>query len=109
VPTYEYECPSGHRYEKREGFDAPATQKCLKCRRVARRLINAPSVVFKGSGFYITDSRKPAVGEAVDSNGSGPSKSESTSDSKSESAPSSETTKKDAVAPPKADKTAATS
>jgi putative FmdB family regulatory protein len=60
VPTYEYECSAGHRYEKREGFDAPPTQRCAKCRRVARRVLHAASIVFKGSGFYVTDSRKPA-------------------------------------------------
>jgi putative FmdB family regulatory protein len=60
VPTYEYECSSGHRYEKREGFDAPSTQRCPRCRRTARRVLQAPPIVFKGSGFYVTDSRKGA-------------------------------------------------
>ena len=60
MPTYEYECSAGHRYEKREGFDAPAAQRCAKCRRIARRVLTAPSIVFKGSGFYVTDSRAPA-------------------------------------------------
>ena len=64
MPTYEYECPGGHRYEKREGFDAPAKQRCAQCRRTARRILHAPSVVFKGSGFYITDSRKAAASKA---------------------------------------------
>ena len=63
MPTYEYECPGGHRYEKREGFDAPAKQRCARCRRTARRVLHAPSVVFKGSGFYITDSRKPTLSQ----------------------------------------------
>ena len=58
MPTYEYACAGcGNRYEKRESFDAPARQKCPKCRKVAVRLISAPAVVFKGSGFYKTDSR----------------------------------------------------
>jgi putative FmdB family regulatory protein len=57
VPTYEYMCAAGHRYEKREGFDAPARQKCPKCRKDAQRVLSAPAVVFKGSGFYKTDSR----------------------------------------------------
>ena len=67
MPTYEYECPSGHRYEKREGFDAPATQRCARCRRTARRVLQAPPIVFKGSGFYVTDSRKPAPAAASES------------------------------------------
>ena len=58
MPTYEYSCGScGNRYEKREGFDAPARQKCPKCRKEAQRVLFAPPVVFKGSGFYKTDSR----------------------------------------------------
>lgn len=61
MPTYEYECPSGHRYEKREGFDAPASQRCAQCRRMARRVLFAPPIVFKGSGFYVTDSRKSSA------------------------------------------------
>jgi putative FmdB family regulatory protein len=58
VPTYEYACEScGHRYEKREGFDAKPQQKCPKCGKNANRVLFAPPVVFKGSGFYRTDSR----------------------------------------------------
>ena len=60
MPTYEYRCPDcAHKYEKREGFDAPAAQKCPQCGGTAQRVIHAPPIVFKGSGFYVTDSRKP--------------------------------------------------
>ncbi len=60
MPTYEYRCPDcAHQYEKREGFDAPAAQKCPQCGGTAQRVIYAPPIVFKGSGFYVTDSRKP--------------------------------------------------
>ena len=60
MPTYEYRCPDcAHEYEKREGFDAPAAQKCPRCGGMAQRVIHAPPIVFKGSGFYVTDSRKP--------------------------------------------------
>ena len=57
MPTYEYRCTAGHQYEKREGFDAPAKQKCEKCGKAASRMIFAPPIVFKGNGFYKTDSR----------------------------------------------------
>ncbi len=57
MPTYEYRCAAGHQYEKREGFDAPAKQKCQNCAKQASRLLFAPPVVFKGGGFYKTDSR----------------------------------------------------
>lgn len=59
MPTYEYACEScGARYEKREGFDAKARQKCQQCgKNTAQRMLFAPPIVFKGSGFYKTDSR----------------------------------------------------
>ncbi len=57
MPTYEYRCAAGHQYEKREGFDAPAKQKCQKCAKQASRMLFAPPVVFKGGGFYKTDNR----------------------------------------------------
>jgi putative FmdB family regulatory protein len=85
VPTYDYKCTAcEHRYEMREGFDAPPRQECPVCRGVAKRVLHAPPIVFKGSGFYITDSRKgsqatlgdnapaasPAAETKSDSNGS---------------------------------------
>jgi putative FmdB family regulatory protein len=58
VPLYEYRCEKcGDEYEKREGFDAPARQKCPTCRGAAHRVFHAPPIVFKGSGFYVTDNR----------------------------------------------------
>ena len=59
MPTYEYCCSAcGHRYERREGFDAPATQGCPRCGAEARRVIHPPPILFKASGFYVTDNRK---------------------------------------------------
>jgi putative FmdB family regulatory protein len=58
VPTYVYACDScGNRYEKRESFSASPRQKCPTCGKTAQRVIFAPPIVFKGSGFYSTDSR----------------------------------------------------
>ena len=58
MPTYEYLCTAcGQRYDKREGFDAKPRQKCQFCGKQANRVLHAPPVVFKGSGFYKTDSR----------------------------------------------------
>jgi putative FmdB family regulatory protein len=59
VPLYDYKCTScDNTYETREGFDAPPRQPCPKCGAEAKRLLHPPPIVFKGSGFYITDSRK---------------------------------------------------
>jgi putative FmdB family regulatory protein len=63
LPTYEYVCEScGNQYEKREGFDAKPRQKCPACGKTAQRVLSAPAVVFKGSGFYKTDSRGSSSG-----------------------------------------------
>jgi len=63
LPIYEYRCAEcGHRYEKREGFDAPSLQVCPVCSGTARRVLHAPPIVFKGSGFYSTDHRPTRFG-----------------------------------------------
>ena len=60
MPTYEYQCDScRRRYDLREGFDAPSSHACQRCEKgTANRVLHAPTVVFKGSGFYVNDSRK---------------------------------------------------
>jgi putative FmdB family regulatory protein len=59
VPLYDYKCTAcDNQYETREGFDAPSRQPCPRCGGEAKRLLHPPPIVFKGSGFYITDSRK---------------------------------------------------
>ena len=64
MPIYEYRCQKcAHEYEKREGFDAPAQQRCPKCRGKALRVLHAAPIVFKGSGFYVTDNRKASPTE----------------------------------------------
>ena len=71
MPLYEYKCNScNHGYEARESFDAPSRQACPRCRAVAKRVLHAPPIVFKGKGWYITDSRKGSsatVGSGPDS------------------------------------------
>lgn len=71
MPTYEYACPKCKKsYETREGFDAPTTQKCEKCGKgIAKRVLHAPRVVFKGDGFYATDSRSGASAALGDDKG----------------------------------------
>ncbi|HVB99742.1 MAG TPA: zinc ribbon domain-containing protein [Candidatus Dormibacteraeota bacterium] len=56
VPLYEYECAScHHRFEKIESYSAPEKQKCPKCGKTAGRVLTAPAIQFKGSGWYVTD------------------------------------------------------
>lgn len=69
VPTYEYRCDScRRRYERRESFSAPSTHACERCGKgTATRILHAPTVVFKGSGFYVNDSRKSESGSSKSS------------------------------------------
>jgi putative FmdB family regulatory protein len=61
VPRYDYRCTAcGHFYEKLESFEAPASQPCPVCGQTARRVISPPPIIFKGAGFYITDSKREA-------------------------------------------------
>lgn len=97
MPTYDYRCiDCQHEYEKREGFDAPALQKCPTCGGTARRVIHAPPVLFKGSGFYITDSRKSSPeAEAEAKSEAAASKSESSAAADKPSKDGKASTKKD--------------
>jgi putative FmdB family regulatory protein len=61
VPTYEYACTAcAERLEAVQSFaDAPLTE-CPACGGLLRKVFSPVGVVFKGSGFYKTDSRKPS-------------------------------------------------
>lgn len=66
MPTYVYECAEcEHRFEVFQSFSAKAMRKCPQCRRSALRKVLFPAgVVFKGSGFYVNDSRSAAAKKA---------------------------------------------
>ncbi len=86
VPTYEYRCDScRRRYERRESFSAPSSHPCQRCERgTATRILHAPTVVFKGSGFYVNDSRKSESGSSSgDSSGKSDKSAKSEKSSKS--------------------------
>ena len=57
MPLYEYRCPEGHDFEKfyRSINAASTEERCPVCGKVASRLMSTAGLVFKGSGFYITD------------------------------------------------------
>jgi putative FmdB family regulatory protein len=70
VPTYQYACtnPEGkHEFEVVQSFSDPAVSTCPECGASVRKVYGSIGVVFKGSGFYRTDSRKA---ESTSSNGS---------------------------------------
>jgi putative FmdB family regulatory protein len=86
LPKYDYRCSAGHQYEKREGFDAPAVQTCTVCGIEARRVLTPPAIVFKGSGWYATDSRNGSKSAATagSADGAGEAKADTGSDAKAE-------------------------
>jgi putative FmdB family regulatory protein len=63
MPTYEYECPEGHVFEKFQKMTDKPRAKCPVCGKAATRKISGGAgLVFKGSGFYITDYGKDGKG-----------------------------------------------
>ncbi len=65
MPIYEYECERcQHRFEVRQGFHDEPRAECPRCKEKARRVFHPTPIIFKGSGFYVTDHRPPDKGEA---------------------------------------------
>jgi putative FmdB family regulatory protein len=116
MPVYQYACPDcGHQFERQQKFTDEKLKVCPNChKRHIHRVVGQVSVAFRGSGFYVNDSRgsnpagvkpktpdsKPAEGsakEAAPAEAKTESKAEAKTDSKSES-------KSDSPAPAAADK-----
>ncbi len=66
MPLYEYQCTKcDHRFEVIQKFSDAPRAKCPKCKGPLRKLISAPAIQFKGSGWYVTDyGRKEASDSA---------------------------------------------
>ena len=61
MPTYQYACTEcGHRFEAVQSFSDDALTDCPQCTGRLRKVFNSVGIVFKGSGFYRTDSREKA-------------------------------------------------
>jgi putative FmdB family regulatory protein len=91
VPTYAYACTAcGHRFEVQQSFSDASLTQCPECEGKLRKLFNTVGIVFKGSGFYRTDSRTPAAsGTSSTEGGSKPAETSSSSPSSPSSSPSS--------------------
>ncbi|NLJ84338.1 MAG: FmdB family transcriptional regulator [Halanaerobiaceae bacterium] len=57
MPTYLYECEKCGRFEEFQRMSDEPLSECPECKSPVKRIIGAPGIIFKGSGFYITDSR----------------------------------------------------
>ena len=94
MPTYEYECTScGQHIEVFQRFEEDPLTTCGVCGGPLRKVFHPAGIVFKGSGFYATDSRSSSKSRSTkkggDGSGSSDSSSSSTSSSSSESSSSS--------------------
>jgi putative FmdB family regulatory protein len=87
MPTYEYACSKcGHQFEQFQSMNDKPLTVCPKCgKKTVKRLIGSGAgLIFKGSGFYITDYKKPGAGKKE---GGGEAKSESKSPESKPSTP----------------------
>ncbi|REF96877.1 putative FmdB family regulatory protein [Asanoa ferruginea] len=96
MPTYQYACTEcGHQLEAVQSFKDEPLSVCPECEGRLRKVFNSVGIVFKGSGFYRTDSRNGVNGgdTKVKSESKSDGKSESKTETKTESKPKSEPAK----------------
>ena len=55
MPIYEYRCLNGHRFEVMQRFSDPPIASCDECGSTVQKVLTAPAIHFKGSGFHNTD------------------------------------------------------
>lgn len=89
MPIYEYKCENGHVFDAIQKFSDEPLTECAECGAPAVRLLSAPAIHFKGSGFHNTDYGTKKGGPASSSSSEGSGSSESKGDSGSSSSDSS--------------------
>lgn len=86
MPLYEYQCEEcGVRFERRQSVNDEPVRDCPECGGEVRRLFQPVGIIFKGSGFYVTDNRKAKSSTQVSRSASTDHSSNGASNSKSES------------------------
>ena len=87
MPIYEYKCDNGHVFDVLQKMTDESLTECIECGAPAHRVLTAPAVHFKGSGFYNTDygKRKGGGSNGSSSENSSSSDSSGSSDSSSSS------------------------
>jgi putative FmdB family regulatory protein len=110
VPTYSYQCTEcDDRFDIVQAFTDDALTTCERCSGRLRKRFNSVGVVFKGSGFYRTDSRESAKKSSSSSNGSSSSDSASNSSASSEKSGSSSSEKSSSSSSDKSSSSSTTS
>jgi len=110
MPTYEFRCEAGHTFDRfLKMSEAPLELACVECGKpAARQMSGGAGLVFKGSGFYLTDygraGQKPPAGEGSSTAGSD-AKAGDAKPVKAESAASPAPAKSDKSSPAKSPKT----
>ena len=64
MPLYEYQCPNDGRFEVIRKFSDPPLTICPTCGAEVQKLLSAPAIQFKGTGWYITDYARKGSGDA---------------------------------------------
>jgi putative FmdB family regulatory protein len=90
MPTYEYQCDSClHRFEVKQSIKDDPLSACERCGKAVRRLISSPGIMFKGSGWYVTDYSDKL--KPPSSSGEGETTSKKTEEKKESTAPAATT------------------
>jgi len=91
VPIYEYECEAcDHRFEVIQKISDKPIKKCVLCQGKVHKVLSAPGLLFKGSGWYVTDYANPERKKAIEaekkaaSGDGGSAKTESKAETKAE-------------------------
>jgi putative FmdB family regulatory protein len=98
VPIYEYKCDNGHVFDVLQKMSDESLTECVECGAPAHRVLTAPAVHFKGSGFYNTDYGKRKGGGSNGSSSEGSSSSDSSGSSDSSSSSSGSSSKSESKA-----------
>jgi putative FmdB family regulatory protein len=93
MPLYEYQCEScGGRFEVIQRFSDPPVEVCQTCGGHVRKLLSAPAIQFKGSGWYVTDYARKGMAAGETSAPAGSDEKKPSSEAKSAPTSSSSTT-----------------
>ncbi len=89
MPIYEYRCTAcQHTFEVMQKFSDPPVKRCPQCKGKVEKLLSAPGLLFKGSGWYVTDyasaSRKKSMEAEKGASGNGGDKSSEKKEAKAE-------------------------